>query len=63
MPSGLLGWLEHATSMGRHHCTKTGWLPSNAAALVRRTMMLAGMSLLIVSLSSATLPPAWHGVP
>jgi hypothetical protein len=38
-------------------------LLSNVVAVVRRTTVLAGMSLLIVSLSSATLPPPWHGAP
>ena len=41
----------------------TIWLLSNVAAVVRRTAVLAVASLLIVGLSSATLPPPWHGVP
>jgi hypothetical protein len=41
----------------------TGRRLSNVAAVMRRTTALAGVALLVVGLSSATLPPPWHGVP
>jgi hypothetical protein len=44
--------------MGRHYCTKTVWEIPTIAAGIRRTAALPGVTLLIVGLLSAVLPPA-----